>query len=109
MEAITRRVFLKRAISGVGGIVLTKSLVNNMSLAQPPADMSTAVAAVETHNVNRRFNKVAMNVLPYQFPVGLRARASARISHQCIRLAECSDGIQCPFPPGHCLQSSSFC
>ncbi len=44
MESITRRVFLKRTISGVGGVVLAKSLgPNTSSLAQPPADMSRVV------------------------------------------------------------------
>jgi uncharacterized protein (DUF362 family) len=44
MESITRRVFLKRAVSGVGGVMLAKSLGPNVSgLAQPPADMSRVV------------------------------------------------------------------
>ncbi|MFC1718816.1 DUF362 domain-containing protein [Candidatus Poribacteria bacterium] len=45
MEVITRRVFLKRTVSGVGGIVLAKSL-GAVSVAQiPAADMSRVVVA----------------------------------------------------------------
>jgi uncharacterized protein (DUF362 family) len=43
MEAITRRIFLKRTISSVGGVVLAKSIGSNISLAQAPGDMSRAV------------------------------------------------------------------
>ena len=43
IESITRRVFLKRTVSGVGGIMLAKSLGPNISLAQPSADMSRVV------------------------------------------------------------------
>ena len=44
MEPITRRVFLKRTITGVGGAMLAKSLGPNISSpAQPPADMSRVV------------------------------------------------------------------
>ena len=45
MEPITRRIFLKRTIGGVGGIVLTNSLANSISSAQPLADMSRVVVA----------------------------------------------------------------
>jgi hypothetical protein len=49
MKPVTRRVFLKRAVSGVGGIMLAKSLGPNVSLAQqPPADMSRVVVAEHT-------------------------------------------------------------
>jgi len=48
METITRRVFLKRTISGVGGVMLARSLGPNVSLAQPPADMNRVVV-VEHH------------------------------------------------------------
>ena len=43
MEPITRRVFLKRTMSSVGGVMLAKSFGPNIGLAQPPADMSRIV------------------------------------------------------------------
>jgi uncharacterized protein (DUF362 family) len=45
MEPITRRIFLKRTIGGVSGAILAKSLGPNISLAQPPVDMSRVVIA----------------------------------------------------------------
>ena len=45
MEPITRRVFLKRTISGVGGLILAKSLGTNISPGRPSADMSRVVVA----------------------------------------------------------------
>ncbi len=49
MEPVTRRIFLKRAVRGVGGIMLAKSLGSNVSLAQqPPAEMSRVVVAEHT-------------------------------------------------------------
>lgn len=53
MEGITRRVFLKRTMSGIGGVVLAKSLGPNISLAQPSADMSKVVV-VEHHEATGR-------------------------------------------------------
>ena len=41
--AITRRDFLKRTASGVGGVVLAKYLGSGTSFAQPTADMSKVV------------------------------------------------------------------
>ncbi len=43
MGAITRRVFLKRTISSVGGVMLAKSFGPSIGLAQAPADMSRVV------------------------------------------------------------------
>jgi len=43
MGAITRRVFLKRTISSVGGIMLAKSFGPSVGLAQLPGDMSRVV------------------------------------------------------------------
>jgi len=49
MESITRRVFLKRAASGAGGVILAKSLGSDIGLAQaPPADMSRVVIVEHT-------------------------------------------------------------
>lgn len=44
MEAITRRVFLKRTIGGVGGVILAGSLGHNTSLAHAPGDVCRIVA-----------------------------------------------------------------
>lgn len=43
MKHITRRVFLKQTIGGIGGAMLVKSLGSRISLAQPSADMSRVV------------------------------------------------------------------
>lgn len=40
---ITRRSFLKQTLTGIGGIMLAKSLGSNIGLAQPSADMSRVV------------------------------------------------------------------
>ena len=49
MKPVTRRVFLKQALSGVGAVMLAKSLGPSVSLAQqPPAEMSRAVVAEHT-------------------------------------------------------------
>lgn len=48
MRAITRRCFLKQVICGVGGVVLAKSLGNQVSLAQAPIEGLSKV--VITHH-----------------------------------------------------------
>jgi hypothetical protein len=45
MKAITRRVFLKRTISGVSSVMLAKSFGSSVSLAQPPDNVSKVVVA----------------------------------------------------------------
>jgi uncharacterized protein (DUF362 family) len=45
MEPIRRRIFLKRIISSVGGVMLAKSFGPRISLAQQPGDMSRVVVA----------------------------------------------------------------
>lgn len=45
MEVITRRVFLKKTIGGMGSVLLARSFISNMSLAQLPADKSRIVIA----------------------------------------------------------------
>ena len=44
METITRRVFLKRTVSGIGGIMLARAVGPGIGMAQqPPADVSRVV------------------------------------------------------------------
>lgn len=45
MGTITRRVFLKRTISGLGGVILARSLGPEVGLAQAPGDMSRVIVA----------------------------------------------------------------
>lgn len=62
MESITRRVFLKRTIGGIGGVTLAGSLGPNMSLAQPNADMSRIVVVKHTEATDGVRNINAANV-----------------------------------------------
>jgi uncharacterized protein (DUF362 family) len=62
MEPITRRVFLKRAISGIGGVTLAGTFGPNMSLAQPDADMSRIVVVKHTEATDGVRNINAANV-----------------------------------------------
>ncbi|HIE30314.1 TPA: DUF362 domain-containing protein, partial [Candidatus Poribacteria bacterium] len=44
-ESITRRDFLKRSLTGIGGVMLAESLGSNIGLGRPLADMSRVVVA----------------------------------------------------------------
>jgi uncharacterized protein (DUF362 family) len=65
MEPITRRVFLKRAISGIGGVTLASTFGPNISLAQPNADMSRIVVVKHTEATDgvRNINAASVQVM----------------------------------------------
>ncbi len=62
MKPITRRVFLKRTISGIGGVTLASTFGPNISLAQPNADMSRIVVVKHTEATDGVRNINAANV-----------------------------------------------
>jgi uncharacterized protein (DUF362 family) len=65
MEPITRRLFLKRAISGIGGVTLASTFGTNISLAQPDADMSRIVVVKHTEATDgvRNINAASVQVM----------------------------------------------
>jgi uncharacterized protein (DUF362 family) len=65
MEPITRRVFLKRTISCIGGVTLAGSFGPNMGLAQPDDDMSRVVVVKHTEATDgvRNINAASVQVM----------------------------------------------
>ena len=65
MKPITRRVFLKRTISGIGGVTLASTFGPNMSLAQLNADMSRVIVVKHTEATDgvRKINAANVQVM----------------------------------------------